>query len=72
MLKIHSKSRLYLVGIEAKYRSRKSGEAENGEEETEEQRLRECKDQLAAEWADLVREAKKDDQPVLGYFTAGT
>jgi len=64
---------LYLIGIEAKYRSGKSSEAEadDVEQETREEILRECTDQLTFEWNELVHEAESwNSKPVLIYLTA--
>jgi len=53
---------LYLIGIEAKYRSGKSSEAEadDVEQETQEEILRECTDQLTCEWNELAHEMKRN------------
>lgn len=64
---------MYLIGIEAKYRSGKSSEAEadDSEQETQEEILRECTDQLTCEWNELVHEAEIwNSKPVLIYLTA--
>jgi len=64
---------LYLIGIEAKYRSGKSSEAEadDVEKETQKEVSRECTDQLACEWNELADEAERlKSKPVLIYLTA--
>ena len=61
----------YLVGIEAKYHSGKSSEAEDVEQETEEEISHECTDQLVCEWNELVDEAAiRNAKPILIYLTA--
>jgi len=57
---------LYLIGIEAKYRSGKSSEAEADDVDQE----TECTDQLTCEWNELVHEAESwNSKPVLIYLT---
>jgi hypothetical protein len=70
VLKIESNSGRYLVGVEAKYRSGKSGKADDAEVENRANSLARMQDQLAEEWADLVGEAKTGTRPVLVYLTA--
>jgi len=61
----------YLVGIEAKYNSGKSSEADDVEQETDEGVSRECTDQLVREWIELVDEAAgRNAKPILIYLTA--
>jgi hypothetical protein len=62
---------LYSVGVEAKYHSGKSSEAEELEEGAEEQIEADCTDQLNREWIALVEvAAERVTTPVLLYLTA--